>query len=373
MSERKAVYGGSFDPPTHGHVWVIREAAALFDRVIVAIGTNPDKHPTFSVQTRAQMLSASIRDLANVEVVPFSSRFLVEFAAEQGARHLVRGVRNAADYEAERTIRHMNADIDDSVRTVLLPPPRDIAEISSSLIKGLVGNEGWERVVTRYVPSATLIQLIGKEHAWVTEALREAGGRFEDDWFWNTVLPPYLEDGRHYHDLFHIADGLNELKRMLPFIKDRAAVGLAWACHDIVYDVSRDDNEERSAEYARCMANALELPDVFRDRSARMVLSTKKHVSTDADTRILHGADLAALGTPPHKYRQHEQSVAREYLLRYTPEEFAIGRAAWAAKFLEEHPEHIYADAGFEERYGAQARRNLEESISRLRSGEPAL
>ncbi len=150
--QRTAVYAGSFDPLTNGHVWMIRQGAALFDRLIVAVGLNPEKRSTFSVDERTRMLEESLKGLDNVEIKEFNNRFLVDFAKENGAMVMIRGIRSSHDYEYERVMRHINADMAPQITTIFLMPPRSISELSSSMVKGLIGPEGWEEQVRRYVP-----------------------------------------------------------------------------------------------------------------------------------------------------------------------------------------------------------------------------
>jgi pantetheine-phosphate adenylyltransferase len=150
---RRAVYGGSFDPPTLGHLFLIRQGARLFDRLLVAVGTNPAKHYTFPIAVRLAILRRCVQGLANVRVFRFEGRFLADFARARRARFLLRGIRNAQDYDFERALRLVNADIQPGLVSVFLMPPRELAELSSSFVKGLVGPRGWERVVRKYLPA----------------------------------------------------------------------------------------------------------------------------------------------------------------------------------------------------------------------------
>ena len=149
---RIAVYAGSFDPPTNGHLWMIENGLRLFDRLIVAIGTNPQKAYSFSVEERLDLLRASLPSCERMSIAHFDNRYLVDYAKEQDAAYILRGVRTSDDYEYERVMRHINADLAPEITTVFLMPPRDIAELSSSMVKGLIGPEGWEDTVGRYVP-----------------------------------------------------------------------------------------------------------------------------------------------------------------------------------------------------------------------------
>lgn len=156
---KKAVYAGSFDPVTNGHMYIIRQGALLFDHLVIAVGSNPDKRYDFSCQERMALLAECTGDIPNVEIARFDDEYLVNYAASIGATHLLRGIRNEHDYQFERTLRHVNEDIHPGVASVYLMPPRGLAEVSSSFVKGLIGPEGWERVVARYVPAPVLERL----------------------------------------------------------------------------------------------------------------------------------------------------------------------------------------------------------------------
>ncbi len=147
-----AVYAGSFDPPTNGHLWMIQRGLELFDRLIVAIGTNTEKRYSFTVEERLNLLRASVPSCERLTIAHFNNRYLVDYAKEQNAAYILRGVRTADDYEYERVMRHINADLAPEINTVFLMPPRDIAELSSSMVKGLIGPDGWQETVRRYVP-----------------------------------------------------------------------------------------------------------------------------------------------------------------------------------------------------------------------------
>lgn len=151
---KKGVYAASFDPVTNGHLWVIEQAARLFDHLVVAIGVNPDKSYTFSMNDRLDFLRGTTEQFDNVTVMSYEHQFLVNYARSVDAEYIVRGIRTQADYEYERGMRYINSDLDSNITTIFLMPPREIAEISSSFVKGLVGPEGWRDVVKRYVPEA---------------------------------------------------------------------------------------------------------------------------------------------------------------------------------------------------------------------------
>lgn len=150
---KKAVYAGSFDPITNGHLWMIEQGASLFDELIVAVGVNPDKRSTFTVNERLKMLRDCVGKLPRVRVDRFENRFLVHYAADVGAQYILRGIRDNGDYEFERGMRNINNDLQRRTTTVFLMPPREMSEVSSSLIKSLIGPKGWEKIIKQYVPA----------------------------------------------------------------------------------------------------------------------------------------------------------------------------------------------------------------------------
>jgi len=156
---RTAVYAGSFDPPTNGHLWMIQRGLEMFDQLIVAIGNNPSKRYSFTVEERLEMLRASTKPADHLEIAHFDNRYLVDYARKMGAKYVLRGIRSSHDYEYERVMRHINADMAPEITTVFLMPPRDIAEVSSNMIKSLIGPRGWEETVRRYVPDPVFVKL----------------------------------------------------------------------------------------------------------------------------------------------------------------------------------------------------------------------
>lgn len=159
-----AVYAGTFDPPTVGHSWMIDRGAEMFDRLVVAVGVNPGKKPLFDVPARLDMLRAGTSNRPSITIASFENRYLIDYAKSIGAAYILRGIRGESDYEYERAMRNINGDLGPEVTTVFLMPPREIAEVSSSLVKSLIGPAGWEDVVRKYLSPAV--------HARLLEAVR---------------------------------------------------------------------------------------------------------------------------------------------------------------------------------------------------------
>ncbi len=160
--KRTAVYAGSFDPVTNGHMYMIQEGRKLFDRLVVAVGINPEKKGTFTLEERLALLKAETRRFDNVTVDSFADQFLIKYAASIKAGYILRGIRNTNDFLFEAAMRNINADIDSRITTVFLTPPRSMAEVTSSFVRGLVGTKGWEEVVSNYVPKSVYKAFVKK-------------------------------------------------------------------------------------------------------------------------------------------------------------------------------------------------------------------
>lgn len=159
-SPKTAVYAGSFDPPTLGHEWVIRSGRKLFGRLVVAVAVNPAKKSMFTVQERVEMLKAMTAGFPNVEVTSFENVYTARFAKSVGAEYLLRGVRNGTDFEYEKTISDINSDLEPGILTLSLTPPPEVAKISSSLVKSLIGPEGWKEAIRRYLPQEAYASML---------------------------------------------------------------------------------------------------------------------------------------------------------------------------------------------------------------------
>ena len=158
---RRAIYPGSFDPLTNGHVDIIERACHIFDEVIVAILINPDKHPMFTVAERIEMLAEVTTPYSSQVKIETFEGLLVEYARRRQAHAIIRGVRSIKDYEYELPMVLMNRRLNPQVETVLLVASEENSYISSSLIKevfllggsieGLVPHSVIERMKRRLI------------------------------------------------------------------------------------------------------------------------------------------------------------------------------------------------------------------------------
>ena len=131
---RHAVYPGTFDPITNGHQDLVRRAARIFDRVIVAIAANPNKTPLIPLETRVDLARRVLGDLPNVEVAGYSG-LTVEFARQRGASVVIRGLRAVSDFEFEFQLANMSRHLERDIETVFLTPQEQFTFISSTLVR----------------------------------------------------------------------------------------------------------------------------------------------------------------------------------------------------------------------------------------------
>jgi pantetheine-phosphate adenylyltransferase len=154
---KTAVYTGSFDPITLGHLDVIGRASRIFDRLVVGVGINPDKQPMFTLEERVRLVRASVADLPNVEVDSYSG-LSVAFVRERGAQVLLRGVRSLTDIDAEFTMTLANRKLDPAVETVFLMADAAYSHISSSLLKQITPLAD-DAALARFVPPPVVAAL----------------------------------------------------------------------------------------------------------------------------------------------------------------------------------------------------------------------
>ena len=168
---RTAIYPGSFDPMTNGHLDVVQRAAKLFDRVIVAVAKNESKNPLFTLNERVALVKRAVSGLPNVEADAFDG-LLVEYVAAKKARAIVRGLRAVSDFEFEFQLALMNRKLDENIETIFMMPKDTYTFLSSRIVKeiALLGGD-----VCAFVPASVKIAL-GKKLKPIRKR-RAAAGR----------------------------------------------------------------------------------------------------------------------------------------------------------------------------------------------------
>lgn len=158
----QAMYALSGDPPTNGHAWVINEIVKIADVTHIGLAVNSEKKFMFTAKERVDMMTQIINSKhSGVVIHNINNEFLVRYAKRVGCTHLIRGIRSVKDYEYEKTMAMVNAELEPSITTLFLFPPPSLEAVSSSFVKSLIGLDGWEEVTAKYV------------HPYVLKCLRE--------------------------------------------------------------------------------------------------------------------------------------------------------------------------------------------------------
>ena len=149
---RIAIYPGTFDPVTNGHIDIMCRSLKLFDKLIVAVSLNPTKSPIFSQEKRVKFISEAIQDLENIEIVPFDS-LLTRFAQSNNATIIIKGLRAVSDFEFELQMGLMNRNLDDTIETLFMIPSQEFSFLSSNLVKEVAIHGG---DISKLVPPGVL-------------------------------------------------------------------------------------------------------------------------------------------------------------------------------------------------------------------------
>jgi len=378
---KRIAFSGTLDPITNGHMWVIGEARALAEEVIVYLSENPAKNPQFPVEQRARIVeqSAAERGWHDVKVVVVRGDYTARVAKKDGIDYLIRGIRTTSDFDYENLIQQTNVDVLHGAKTIFVMPPRDLGSVSSTFVKGLQGPVGWHWTIRKFVPPPAY-------EAWIRDWLRRewealwnyAGAdataiAAADTWFARlTGADGYAAAGRHYHDLDHLVHGLSEI-RVWALVtgadeRDAAIVRKAFWFHDAVYDhgaAHELSNEEASARL--WLGSGLANGD---GEDVAALIRATDHLQSDGIAHrlkdVLLGADLAILGQEEEVYDAYADKVRREYA--HVPDDVYRAQRARILGVLRERAERqaLYGDAYFGARYHAVAVDNLSREMARL-------
>ena len=136
-----ALFPGSFDPFTAGHLNILKRALTMFDEVVVAVGINQDKRGFFDMEKKLSIIREATAGLAGVSIISYDS-LTIEACRQLGVRHIVRGVRNMIDFETERSIADANRRLAPEIETIIIPTAQEFAHISSSAVRDILRHGG---------------------------------------------------------------------------------------------------------------------------------------------------------------------------------------------------------------------------------------
>ena len=154
-----AIYPGSFDPITFGHIDIVERAASLFDKVILGVAESQSKNPLFTIDERIELISDIFKDNSKIEVIGYSKQLTVDLARENNAIAIIRGLRAVADFEYEFQLATMNRSLAPDIESIFFTPKDTLIYVSSSLVKEIATFDG---DVSRFVPENVKVALENK-------------------------------------------------------------------------------------------------------------------------------------------------------------------------------------------------------------------
>ena len=154
-----AIYPGSFDPITFGHIDIVERATSLFDKVILGVAESQSKNPLFTVDERIELISDIFKDNSKIEVIGYSKQLTVDLARENNAIAIIRGLRAVADFEYEFQLATMNRSLAPDIESIFFTPKDTLIYVSSSLVKEIATFGG---DVSRFVPENVKVALENK-------------------------------------------------------------------------------------------------------------------------------------------------------------------------------------------------------------------
>ena len=156
---RKALFPGSFDPFTAGHLNILKRALTMFDEVVVAIGVNIDKKGFYSTEKKMEIVRQATAGIKGVSVIHYDT-LTIEICRKLGIRHIVRGVRNMIDFETERSIADANRKLAPEIETIIIPTAQEFAHISSTAVRDIIKHDG---DTSMFVPEGVDLHTDGTE------------------------------------------------------------------------------------------------------------------------------------------------------------------------------------------------------------------
>jgi pantetheine-phosphate adenylyltransferase len=412
---KKIGFSGTLDPITNGHMWVIGEARAMADQVVVLLSENNLKRPQFEAHERKRIIEMSTaeRGWDDVQVQIVRGSYTAHAAKHAGCDYLIRGIRNTADFDYENLIQQTNVDVLHGAKSIFVMPPRDLGSVSSSFVRALQGPVGWHWHVRKFVPGPAY-------DAWVRLWLYQEWQQLweQDAQLFGTTADAAQIDGlfeslvgslhyggrmRFYHNVDHLVHGLSELRVWAAYhafhASDEARVlqlRKAFWFHDAIYrqvsgsvgggvsnivsnSVSGNiSDEERSAQFwlqsqaqlrsSSCTQSAAqeEANRLDSNQIADLIRVTDHFQEEGIEhplKAVMLGADLAILGQDEAVYECYAAAIRQEY---GTVETVVFARhRCQALRHLCQRARQgrLFLDPYFSGQYNAMALRNMEREI----------
>lgn len=378
----KLGFAGTFDPITDGHMWVIEQARNMAgsDGVVILMPHNPAKTPGTNTRNRKQVVEAVIKDLGwnDVTVELIERDYTARAAKKLGVDYLIRGIRNAADFDYENQLHQANVTEVRGVPTLFVMPPPEVAKISSSYVKSFASGDpiGWHWIVQKMMPTAAYEHM---RKMWLHKQWKDLWNYEHKDFLmqqpyevsFHALISKefYGDPSRPYHNLDHLVHGLCEIDRWFAVAKDinNADAGdfknlkKAFWYHDAIYTASHGNevsDEEASARLFEQLTigrkESSDIGDYIRATDhfqVNNINNSYKHV--------LLGADLAILGQERPIYARYTKQIRREYK-HFSEAEYLAGRIK-ALQYLvkKSMAGTLYEDEYFHDMYNHRACQNM--------------
>jgi pantetheine-phosphate adenylyltransferase len=323
---KKIAFGGTFDPITNGHLWVIEEGLKLAEEIIIMVAQNSSKNPFFSDKERKEMIEQALeeKNLSHrAKVIVVKNEYTAQTAFRLGCEYQIRGLRSANDFDYEALIQKTNTDVLHGVKTIFVMPPRDLESVSSSFVKMLVGPPGWHWHVKKLVPSSVYNLWLEK---FITHFVRQNAGLPEDmmQAMLKAVFLNYRSPSRHYHSLDHIAHCIEELQWVMAnYDLERSQIESlvrSILVHDIIQNVKDEhhSDEELSAIWYGDFIHSYGLELSPLDKAVMQMIESTGYLSGGkmAETfeeKLLCSIDLAILAQPEEIYDLYSLAIREEY------------------------------------------------------------
>jgi pantetheine-phosphate adenylyltransferase len=381
---KKIGFSGTLDPITNGHMWVINEARALADEVVVFLSENQAKKPKFSAEERQSIIQLSCAEMGwdNVSVVIVRGDYTARAARKHGAEYLIRGIRSTADFDYENLIQQTNVEVLQGLKTIFVMPPRDLGSVSSSFVKALEGPIGWNWIMQKFVPGPGY-------HAWIMSWLRREWETLwdyahadvttighADEWFARLTGPEcYGGPARRYHNLDHLVHGLSEIRAWAANTRpDPQALDIvkqAFWFHDADYTPGSTAPDAPTSEEAS--ARLWQGSGLHHDPSdAAALIRATDHFQeasiVHALKDVLLSVDLAILGQDEEVYDNYARGIRVEY--GHLDDADYRRQRAGALAHLSRKAEagQLFGDPYFSSQYNERAIANMRREITQLQS-----
>ncbi len=385
---KKIGFSGTLDPITNGHMWVIAEARAMAEKVVVFLSENTLKTPQFPALERKRIIEQSTleRGWDNVEVVIVRGDYTARVAKNAGIDYLIRGIRNTSDFDYENLIQQTNVDVLHGAKTMFVMPPRDLGSVSSSFVRALQGPVGWHWHMKKFVPgpaySAWIIDWLRKEwmSLWNYPEISESARNACESYFSQLIGDQaYGGKNRHYHNCDHLVHGLTEIRAWAANTdacsQDVASLKMAFWFHDAKYHCQDEQisDEEASAQLWLQAQLPQQCGIAVDDAVAQLIRATDHFQESQIEhplKNVMLGVDLAILGQDDEIYDSYAKAIRAEY--SQFPQASYVAKRGAALRHLRQKAEtgKLYGDAYFADQYNAKAIMNMQRELEQLANNE---